>query len=266
MDRTPTPCLITNQFTKCVSKMLFKCARIIRIMQQVVYPTNFQRCILRCVAESFGKTCILLYTEDNYDSITLQMSFSDAVYNNGGSIFECQILEPKDGGRRYLVLTDIIQFGNHDWTQEPYMTRYQQLKKIITNSDYFNQNHPSNECRLQVPQLFVITNPSDVRDIFNLIIPNYHGNVTGVYFCNDQTRASLISSEEDKQDLVITKTRFSDVYHVTYDGINPVKGNDIAFVPTMQVSLKLRDIFQNRNSIKLPCSFHTIRQKWTPIF
>lgn len=104
----------------------------------------------------------------------------------------------------------------------------------------------------------------DIVQVFDFIIPNYCGSCFGVQFTKSKMNTIVIQPKAKEQMLILSKTRFPDVYEVTVDGVNRVLGNHIAYVPNTNLSLGLRRLFIQRNTMRLQCRFNEQRRKWTP--
>ena len=81
---------------------------------------------------------------------------------------------------------------------------------------------------------------------------------------SQQDQVQEIDSSNQRR-LIIRKTKYSDIYELYLDGITPVEGNNVAYIPSLDVSKKMRELFKTRMSFPLTCSFDTLRQKWIPV-
>jgi hypothetical protein len=234
-----------------------------------LFLTNFETCLLKCSEELNTKTCTLLSPCNRgdfltYESTTLQLGFGSEAYENGGTVFKCNILDARDGGRKYIILTDLLLFGSKSLPQS-FMSRYDILVRMVKEKDFFDEDYFGNEYRLRVVDLF---EPRDALMLHDVIMPNYFGYVYGVDFTSDALTSFLEEETESVsdncRDLILSKSKFTDVYTVTSNGITKVKGSAIAFIPNIQTSLALRKLSRNKTNIKVKCTFNTKRQKWVP--
>lgn len=233
-----------------------------------IFPSSFNRCVLKCSYDGHH-SINTLFIEESCDSLFLQLAFTNKIFAKKGTVFECELLEPKDSGRKYLILVDVLEHDDVDWKKIPYIDRYAFIKKVIESKEYFDVDNMNNEYRVKEPSIWEVKNVSDVSIAFNVLLPNYFGHVNGVRFCQDmqvvQNTWKNDMTDTSERDLIVTKTRFSDVYHVSSNGTCKVKGNPVIFVPDMKTSLRLREMFMKKNSLKLKCSYNEQRHKWIPI-
>ena len=234
----------------------------------LIYPTAFNECTLRII----GDTCIL-QTRNQSDYI--QLIFTSNLQN---SVFKCELLVATDGGLPYLIVNDILNWGNGE-LPSVYTERFNLIKYLLNDLEYFDVNNVNNEYRVRWPTLFTI---DEIVDVFDYVIPNYYGVVYGVLFTQDldqdkqreivgcqqidemKTEVKLNIVAENK--FTIKKTHQSDIYEIYEDtkGTVPIQGNNIAYIPTLELSRKLTRIMANTILLETKCIFNEMRQKWIP--
>jgi hypothetical protein len=222
-----------------------------------IYPTAFNPCILRCSTDESGGKISTLFQEHTFDTMYVQLAFTDKIFGQG-STFRCDFMEARDGGLPFLLILDVLNIGSNDLLLYPYTMRLELLRQIISDTSFFDIRSLENEFRVRVPPLF---NIDRVQELIDIIIPNFYGIAHGVAFTKDSFRGQL---KNEKNVYIMRKTRFPEIYELFSDGIVPIPGNNVAYVPTLELSRKLKTLFSNRNSVKVPCVFHADRQKWVP--
>ncbi len=223
-----------------------------------IYLSAFNPCVLRCIHAN-GHPSATLYMEHTLDTEYVQLAFTDKVFTTEESLFRCDYLEAKDGGLPFLTVIDVIKIGSVSYDTIAQPIRFELVKQILEDTDFFDMNSPTNEFRLRTPILF---DASDVHEVFNYILPSFYGVALGTAFIADgrTQRRKVVDNE-----YIIRKTQKPEVYELYIDGVQPVAGNNIAYVPTMELSKKLKSFLQNRNSARVPCAFQEDRQKWMPV-
>ena len=241
----------------------------------VVYPTNFRKVVLRCIADNNASFVNYVFIKETCDSHMVQLSFRPKAYLNGGTIMDCIIADSKDGGAKYLIIVDILRHGNKDLTSQSWRERRDLIETLWQDSSFINRSDLDTEYRVRLTRVFKLNDHSrnndyiDTKSLFSVVLPNYYCQLSGIAFVQEtpwtDTQVQNKVRDGDKESLVIVKTRFSDVYEVTRDGINKVGGNHIAYIPNIDHSLKLRNMFARCNSMRMQCQFSDNIQKWIPI-
>lgn len=231
--------------------------------ENLIYPSAFTPCVLRCFSDSGHSTCTL-YMEHTCDTMYVQLAFTKNVFKNGESIFRCEYMEAKDGGLPFLIIVDCLQIrGNSDIPRTAcYNVRLEFIRLFLEDLKYFDISSMSNEFRVRFPTFFSI---NEIQDVFSYIIPNFYGVVHGVSFTNDSSSSLNNFLKIEKNQFLIRKTRYSDVYELFLDGVEKVPGNNIAYIPTITLSKKVSKFLENKNSAKINCEFCETRQKWIPM-
>lgn len=225
-----------------------------------IYPSAGNPCILRCLTDSTGTRICTLFLEHTYDTMYVQLAFTDKIFTkNEDSVFRCDYMEPRDGGLPFLQLIDVLKVGEKDLKEQKYAIRMELAKQIIEDPLLFDVNSLENEFRVRAPPLYRL---EQIEEVFSLVIPNFYGVAHGVAFTKDGFREQL---KNEKDQYVIRKTRYPEIYELSVDGVTPIPGNNVAYVPTLELSRKLREFLSTRNSAKVKCTFHADRQKWVPL-
>ena len=126
-------------------------------------------------------------------------------------------------------------------------------------ADSSEQKHLTDEFRLLPARLF---SAAMVTEVLTFHVPNHPGVCHGFAFVNDDFNPHYAGTEDGL--FVVRKTRYPDVYELYEDGVHPIPGNNIAYIPTLCLSKRLREIFRERNSTSMKCVYNTQRQKWVP--
>ncbi len=223
-----------------------------------IYLSAFNPCILRCIHMN-GHPTATLYMEHTLDTVYVQLAFTEKIFTPEESLFRCDYLEARDGGLPFLTMIDVIKIGTVSYQSVVQATRFELLKQILDDADFFDMNSPTNEFRLRSPMLF---DAADIHEVFDYILPSFYGIALGTAFIADgRPQRRKVADNE----YIIRKTQKPEVYELYIDGVQPVAGNNIAYIPTMELSKKLKTFLQSRNSARVSCAFHEERQKWMPI-
>lgn len=223
-----------------------------------IYLSAFNPCILRCIHAN-GHPTATLYMEHSLDTVYVQLSFSNLVFTEEESLFRCDYMEARDGGLPFLTILDVLKLGTRTFDDVPRGVRLELVKQIIEDPEFFDIDSPTNEFRVRSPLLFEV---SRIHEVVTYILPSFYGVALGTAFIADGSpKRKKVADNE----FIIRKTQKPEVYELYLDGVQPVPGNNIAYVPTMALSKKLKEFLQHRNSARLTCVFQEERQKWMPL-
>jgi hypothetical protein len=223
----------------------------------------------------------ILFNHATLDTTFIELTLnSTEFYKNGGSIFYCDIVQAKDNGLPYLILTDVIQLSGKKLDKEPFSVRFELIKQILGDTELYNTTSQTklgvasqngilassinNEYRLRFPLLF---ENNDILFVYNTIIPNFYGYANGVRFTINELTCVTKSLDGNnvEKDCIIRKTRFPEIYELyNMDGITPILPNNILYIPSMEVANKISEKMSKTNSTKISIIFNTRRNKWQP--
>ncbi|KAJ3026567.1 hypothetical protein HDV00_011772, partial [Rhizophlyctis rosea] len=229
-----------------------------------VYPSAFNPCLLKCY-EQEGKKIVALYNLTSVDTTFCQLSFQTPMFKGEGSIFICDMMEAKDSGLPYLIFVDMAAAPGEDIQANPFIVRHELIKRILQDNNLFDIHSPDNEFRLRAPLMFCT---SDISSVFRWVLPNFYAAAKGIGFVRDtQDLISKKGASHADSVMIIRKTKWSDIYELFLsDGVTQVPGNNVAFIPNLDISKKMRDYLRFRTSAPIHCTFDEIRQKWIPLF
>ena len=227
-------------------------------LENYIYPTAGNPCVLRLVMKNGNPMCTL-YMEHTFDTRFVQLAFADDVFKEQETLFRCDYMEPKDGGLPFLVILDIIKSDVRSYDDVKRGVRLEFVKMLITDKSYFDVDSVINEFRVRLPYLLDV---KLVNEMVEFILPNFYGIVNGFAFVKDEY---IDNSKAKDNQYIIRKTRLPEVYELYIDGVEPVSGNNIAYIPTMELSKKLKSFLGNKNSSKIQCTFNEERNKWIPV-
>lgn len=230
-----------------------------------IYLTAFNPCILRCIHAN-GHPSATLYMEHTLDTLYIQLAFTEKVFTERESLFRCDYMEARDGGLPFLTIVDVLKIGERhlkDTVSQP--VRFELVKQILSDPDFFDVHSSVNEFRLRSPELFHV---SDIHEVTTFFMPSFYGMALGTAFITDRVgsqRKVVDIGKNTDSEFIIRKTQKPEVYELYIDGVQPVAGNNIAYIPTIDLSKKVKAFLQHRNSARIPCVFHEGRQKWMPV-
>jgi hypothetical protein len=226
-----------------------------------IYPSSFNTCILSCNTQ-YNQSQNLLYFINSFDTLYIQLGFTDKMYDQGETSIYCDFIQARDGGFPFLILKDIILYKGESLKVNR-LARMDILKEILNDPTLINLDETLNEFRLKTPLLF---DCNEINDVFDNIIPNFYGITLGVEFLNDSLQVKNNNNTSFKKNqFIMRKTSYTDVYEFFINGIEKIQGNNIAYIPNIILSNKLSILFKKKNSIKIECEYNKERQKWTPI-
>jgi hypothetical protein len=203
-----------------------------------IYPSAFNHCVL-----SFESADTSLFFQNSGDTLYVQLAGGDKIH---GCAFHCDYVLAKDGGLPFLTV--IKKIGDDI---DP--------RDIFTDPEFFDINSPHNEYRVRFPTMFPI---DDIIDVFDFIIPNFYGNVCGVAFSKDKHAPVVDAAGKDV--FTMKKTNQSDIYELFDKNGRPVDGNNVAYIPTLELSRAMSKLMLTRDSMRVKCDFHDVRRKWIP--
>lgn len=220
-----------------------------------IFPTAFKKCTLRCTFRN-KRRVITLFMQHSRDTKYVEVGFSESFFENGDVVFQCDLMEARDGGNPYLFVHDVVRYGN-----KVLPTAHEARLAMIDDMLHRHVTFPS-EFRLNIPDLFDLDR---LKDVFDFVLPNYRAVALGVGFSSDfvPNPNPQTISELEEQEFVIQKTDLPEVYEL-YIGIHAVPGNNIAYIPTLTVAKYVRSILGHRMSARMVFKYNVEREKWTP--
>lgn len=228
--------------------------------ENFVYPTAFNPCLLKCY-EQDGRRNVVLFNQTSQDTTYCQLAFKDCIFKGNGSTFKCDLMDAKDGGLPFLIVCDIMCVAGRDVSPEKYLVRHELVKLILQDDrEYFDVHSSDNEFRLRPPLMMQV---HDIREIFGWVLSNYYAVAKGLRFSKDSVSRVQVP-DKGSQTFIVRKTKYSDIYELFVNGIEPAPGNNVAFIPNLEVSKRMRDLLRDRTSAPLDCTFDEIRQKYIP--
>ncbi len=197
--------------------------------------------------------------EHTLDTVYVQLAFTSKIYTEQESLFRCDYLDARDGGLPFLTIVDVLKIGGSSFDNISQPVRFEFVKQILEDPDFFDVNSSTNEFRLKSPILY---EAAALHEVFKYVLPSFYGVALGTAFITD---GRTIRRKLGDNEFIIRKTQKPEVYELYLDGVQPVPGNNIAYVPTLALSRKLKLVLQHRNSGKIRCVFQEERQKWMPV-
>lgn len=221
----------------------------------LIYPTAFNHGVLTCKMDG-NKAMSTLYFENTADTWFLRLDLPPDVFEGGGSCFRVDQLDAADGGTPIITVCDALAIGGHDMKGSTFNERQKALQDLLFGEA---ETVHGGDFRLMKARL---TSAARIDEVLAFDIHNHPGVCIGAAFLDD-TYNQYGGPSEGK--FIVRKSRYPDVYELFVDGVQPVSGNNVAYVPTMELSRSLRDVFGSRNSVTLPCVYNEKRQRWTPV-
>ena len=219
-----------------------------------IYPSAFNHGILTCSIDG-SRRLSTLYFENTMDTWFVQLSVPENLFQDGGSQFRVDLLEASDGSQPILTVCDVHRLSGRDVSA---MGINQRL--ILIDQRFFGEGEifEADEFRIMRPRL---RPSSEIHRVMTFDCHNHPGRCHGAAFTNDDYNRDTRPAEGT---FLVRKSRYPEVYELFIDGVQPAPGNNVAYIPTLEMSKKLRELFADRNSLTLPFHFHEVRQKWVP--
>jgi len=137
---------------------------------------------LKCRMVKGEPQCTLTFLRTNRTE-EVHACFKEIVCKeNRDLVIYCDYAEAKDGGKDFLLITDIVAAAYMNLESTKYGIRYEFGRVVITDSECYDPNCKNNTYRCIVPPLFHI---SEISDVFNIVIPNFYAKVCGVRLFKD---------------------------------------------------------------------------------
>jgi hypothetical protein len=227
-----------------------------------IFPSSFNPCVLYLKKDKNVKYNIL-YIQSTFDTMYIELVLKDSLYENNGSIFYCDFIQAKDGGFPFLLFKDISMLKG-----ETVIGDYTKRLSII--NDITCLSNKLDEFRIKSPTLFPV---EQIEHVVETINPNFYGIVNGIEFTTDVEKSTKSldigggGGGGDVKECIMRKTQQSDVYELfkLSNGVEILCENNLAYIPTLELSKKLASIFKKKNSIKVSCEYNKDRRKWKPI-
>jgi hypothetical protein len=220
-----------------------------------VYPSAFNHGVLTCSIDG-SRQLSTLYFENTMDTWFVQLSVPKDLFQEGGSQFRVDLLEAVDGGQSILTICDVHRLSGRDVSDMPLSQRL-----LLIDQTFFHEGESfdADEFRIMRPRL---RPSSEIHRVITFDCHNHPGRCVGAAFTNDTYNRNTRPSEGT---FLVRKSRYPEVYELFIDGVQPAPGNNVAYIPTLEMSKKLKGLFAERNSLTLPFHFHEARQKWVPV-
>lgn len=218
-------------------------------MSITIFPTSFEFSLLHCFQEN-GKNVCVLFT-GNKTAQYVHLELDNDIFQEK-YIVRCEILQTKNKSKQILSLIECLN------PKEANLTK-------------FLENHPSNEMQIIIPPRFSI---EQIEFVSNFIIPNFCGDVCGIFIDSPEYQAQRFGEFIEEQRLspngntpismIVRKTKLPEIYEVL--SLSTANRKGILFVRTLDEAKKLNLLFDNCSLITLQCSYDKIRNHWIPLF
>lgn len=219
-----------------------------------IYPTNFNLVKIECTED--GCAMFIHKTQEvNY----IQLAMTSKLFE--GTTFHGEVLEASDGGTKFLVIYDVTLLSGNDISNYPYAIRLEALKGILRDPDFFDAQDLSNEYRVRFP---IILECHRVDYMTNVIIPNHYGKCSGYGLTQDTFEKKGIPFKNGEFLVKRPRTKQPDVYIVHDTLVTPVTGNKYMYIPNLETSRRMSDLFNNKTSLRMKLEFDQLHQKWKP--
>ena len=152
-----------------------------------IYPTTFEEYFLKTFLDKNGHKHTILINCNGHKKRDLKLGFSNIFYNDIGSLFSCELVSPRNCNdkKQYLMITDISFINGQNMQNVIYDVRFQFVKQILKDSNFFDCSLEKNDFILFTPNIMVANEIEVMNDI---IIPNHFLNVKGIAFTNSKPK------------------------------------------------------------------------------
>lgn len=147
-----------------------------------IYPTSFNRYILKVTADSHGTHAVLENIRSR-ECEKIKICFTPLMYClNEETIIYCDKMEAKDGGKPYLFLLDIIKIKDKSFNNVRFGIRFELARALLSDPSFIHLDDVNDTYRLRTPPLFHV---SEIDSFFNIIMPNFYAYANGARFFSD---------------------------------------------------------------------------------
>ncbi len=234
-----------------------------------LHPTAFDHCLLKCVQRG-DIIQNSIYKLDTCSTTFTQLGFKAPIYRGIGSLFVCDIMPARDGGQPFLIVVSAVRIGGQDIQEQDPMTLYLLLKGIIEDPDWFDGSLATNQYRVRAPLVFPVQKLVDYDTLWE---PNASFLAKGLWVLGDSVDIDITTTKSQDEEfgnegpkkMILRKTPKPDIYTVCDASLNEIAENNVAFVPTLEASKKLKKMFETANTVALMCEFDETRRRWVPI-
>jgi len=202
---------------------------------------------------------IFIFEQDNKSYyFNIKFRFNEQLYR--GTLFDGEMVKNEKGCWVYYI-SDLL-FYKEDYLYEQKFsyklkTLYNILKDEYTYDSFFNV------CHIQIKSFFLFNHLHFITDDCDIqFIPEYHNQKTfetSIKFNKDNIKVFL---ENQIKLFTIKKTHTPEVY-------NLLDSNDqfdsIACINSLKISLFIRNLLVNKNSVQIKCKYNTFFKSWIPI-
>jgi len=143
-----------------------------------IYPSAFEPCVLTATMVNGKPECTLRHLTSG-EIEHPYLSFTDKTVCEGEqSIMQCDVMQSKDGGKPYLMVTNVEKVGKRSFSDVTYGVKFE-LASIVTDRTFFDPDDTGNTYRLRKPPLF---HASEIKEFQEYILPNFYAKVLGGRF------------------------------------------------------------------------------------
>jgi len=220
-----------------------------------LYPTNFNPVKLVCNEEGS-----ILFVHATQEVIYTQLALTSKLFE--GSVFQGEVLDASDGGKKILVLYDTTLVAGQDISDSPYPVRLELVKNLFKDPDFFDSLDLSNEYTIRFP---ILIESHRVAYMNNVILPNLYGKCSGFGFTGDGFEKQGGRFEEGEFLIKRPRSKKPDVYEVFDTLYTPISGNKYLYIPNLGMSRKMSTLFKGKTSLRMKLEFDELHQKWKPL-
>lgn len=188
----------------------------------------------------------------------VKFRFSEELYN--GTLFEGELVK-NDKKCWVFYMTDIIYMSGSYIYNKSFKYRLKSISYIL--KDLYTYDLYFNVCHLQLKSYFLFNHMHFLEDDCELLFIPEFSNMP--YYKKKiifpKTEKSLLKDNEIRE-FTLKKTEKVERYDL-YDLNDEYYG--FACVNSLKLSLFLKDLFKNNNSVKMNCKYSTFFKSWIPI-
>lgn len=193
--------------------------------------------------------------------ISIKLRASDELYK--GTILDGKLLK-QDNMSSFVVLDSYLLQGSNDIMKYTIDDRIKKIDKCINQDIIIDTN--------LLKMTVKLTKFYELSEIENLVnkMKTTNVSVNGIIFLNKKNVNHYLFYEKKNNNInavfLMKKTDVIDVYDLyIYNDKNELVKKGIAGVPSMEISLMCRKLFEDKDSINMLCGYSDKFDKWIPI-
>jgi len=200
----------------------------------------------------------IIEQDDNIYYFNIKFRFNEELYN--GTLFDGEMVKNEKGCWVYYI-SDLLYYKSNFFYEQKFSYKLKTLYNIL--KDDYTYDSFFNVCHIQIKSYFLFNHLHFITNDCNIqFIPEYHNQKTfetSIKFNKDDIEVFI---ENQIKDFIIQKTNTPEVYNLL-DSNNQF--DSIACINSLKISLFIRKLLLNKNSVQIKCKYNGFFKSWIPI-